>query len=455
VKKVTRPTIVLIGIVLFIWVVWLSVARLEGKAPVLDFDVPLTTISASQELSFVVSDEGNGLRRIWVGLLKDGKDVVLLEKHFPSGNLFRGGSVHRETIDLLIEPRKLGITDGEATFRLVVRDFSWRRWRNGNRTYIEKTVSIDTRPPAVDVLSSMHNISQGGAGLVVYRLSEESPGSGVHVGDHFYPGYSGNFRDKSIFMTFFALNYDQGSQTEMYIEALDVAGNTTRAGFRHHIRKGEFEKDVIDITDNFLGWKMPEFAIEAPAGAAAPMVEKFLRINRELREESLETFDDLARTTDPVLYWEGGFLRLPRSSRKAGFADHRDYRYNGRSIDRQVHQGIDLASVSHSPVPAANEGKVVFAGTIGIYGKTVVIDHGFGLLSTYSHLSGIVAEKGQMVSRGDTIGRTGTTGLAGGDHLHFGMLIHDTFVNPVEWWDAAWIRNNITLKIDAVRAMQP
>jgi murein DD-endopeptidase MepM/ murein hydrolase activator NlpD len=233
------------------------------------------------------------------------------------------------------------------------------------------------------------------------------------------------------------------------VRAFDLAGNPSRAGFPYHIRKRAFEKDIIRISDRFLRWKMPEFPGEGSGDA--PMVQKFLRVNREVRQESFEILTRVGAETEHELYWEGAFLRLPRSSRKAGFADFRSYLYEGETIDNQVHQGIDLASVSHSPVPAANTGRIAFVGAIGIYGKTVVIDHGFGLLSTYSHLSGFEVKKGQMVSRGEIIGRTGTTGLAGGDHLHFGMLIHDTFVSPVEWWDAAWIKNNVTTKMDALR----
>ena len=70
----------------------------------------------------------------------------------------------------------------------------------------------------------------------------------------------------------------------------------------------------------------------------------------------------------------------------------------------------------------------------------------------YAHLNASDVTKGQQVVKGDTIGRTGSTGLAGGDHLHFSMLVHNTFVNPVEWWDAAWIENNILSKIEAVPA---
>jgi murein DD-endopeptidase MepM/ murein hydrolase activator NlpD len=141
---------------------------------------------------------------------------------------------------------------------------------------------------------------------------------------------------------------------------------------------------------------------------------------------------------------------MPGSASQAGFADHRVYEYNGKIIDRQVHLGIDLASVRHAAIPAANSGIVAFSGNLGIYGKTVLIDHGFGLFSMYSHLNASDVRKGQTVKKGDTIGRTGSTGLAGGDHLHFSILIHNTFVNPIEWWDASWIENNVTDKIKAV-----
>lgn len=83
----------------------------------------------------------------------------------------------------------------------------------------------------------------------------------------------------------------------------------------------------------------------------------------------------------------------------------------------------------------------------------MVIDHGFGLFSTYSHLSALDVKQGQVISKGEVIGRTGSTGLAGGDHLHFGIIVHNTFVDPVEWWDAAWIKNNISTKIDTIKSL--
>ena len=135
----------------------------------------------------------------------------------------------------------------------------------------------------------------------------------------------------------------------------------------------------------------------------------------------------------------------------AGFADHRSYLYNDEIIDDQNHMGVDLASFANSPIEAANDGVVIFAQNLGIYGLTVVIDHGQGLASLYGHLSSFSVAQGSVVKKGDVIAYSGRTGLANGDHLHFSILVHGIFVNPLEWWDAHWIKNNITRKLDLIK----
>jgi murein DD-endopeptidase MepM/ murein hydrolase activator NlpD len=79
----------------------------------------------------------------------------------------------------------------------------------------------------------------------------------------------------------------------------------------------------------------------------------------------------------------------------------------------------------------------------------VVLDHGCGLMSLYAHMSSIGVEEGQQVSRGDVLGRSGETGRAGGDHLHYSMLVHGVQVDPLEWWDGRWIRDHVAAKLGA------
>jgi murein DD-endopeptidase MepM/ murein hydrolase activator NlpD len=252
-------------------------------------------------------------------------------------------------------------------------------------------------------------------------------------------------------MAFIAVAHDQPTTTPISVTAVDYAGNTGRSGLAYRINARRFKSDTIRISDGFLKGKMPEFYSQVAAAPNATDLAVYLKVNGDLRAANYETIRKATSQSDPKVHWQGAFMRMPGAN-KAGFADRRAYVYNGKQIDRQTHLGVDLASTAHSSVPAANGGKVIMTDTLGIYGKTVMIDHGFGLFSMYAHLSQIGVSPGQSVSRGDVIGNTGTTGLAGGDHLHFSILVHGIFVNPVEWWDARWIDHNIISKMTAVQS---
>ncbi len=429
-------------------VVWVILTKFEGGLPTFQLKTPVHTIGKSFTLKGQASDQENGLRRVWIAISQHGKERTLFDKTFPSKSFWEGGAVQKELILLEIDSDALGLSDGQALLRTAVWDYSWRDWLAGNRAYEEHEVLIDTQSPTVDVLTRTHNLNQGGAGLAIYRISETGTVNGVQVADSFFPGYAGFFSDPNVYIAFFAIPYDKGPGTELYATASDPAGNTCLAGFAYHINPKRFKHDTMMISDAFLRRKIPEFedALNT-VNPSASLIDKFLVVNRELRQTSQTTLKDACKQSDAKLYWEGPFLRLPRSARRAGFADHRKYQYNGKSVDEQVHLGIDLASTAQSPVPAANNGRVVFAEYLSIYGKTVIIDHGFGLFSLYGHLSRIDVERDKLVSKGDTIGFTGTTGLAGGDHLHYGMMVNHTCVNPIEWWDPAWIRHNVTDKL--------
>ena len=99
---------------------------------------------------------------------------------------------------------------------------------------------------------------------------------------------------------------------------------------------------------------------------------------------------------------------------------------------------------------------MLYAASLGIYGNCVILDHGMGVQSLYGHMSSIRVQVGQSVQKEEELGRSGMTGLAGGDHLHFTMLVHGQMVNPVEWWDAHWIQDRILRKLrDASGAPAP
>jgi murein DD-endopeptidase MepM/ murein hydrolase activator NlpD len=431
-------------------VLGLLLTRFEGEKPEIDVAIESPFIGKSHDFSISIADKKSGLRKVWIAMVKDGKEVILADERFPSAGFFSGGEIKDKTLSIAFEPKKYEFSDGDAILRLAVWDYSWRGWGQGNQIYIEKSLTIDTQPPQIEVISRAHNLNQGGAGLVIYRMSEECRYTGVQVGDDFFPGYSGYYQDPRIYLAFIGLGYQKGPETSITIKAVDEAGNDAVSGLRHYIQKKAFKNDRIQISDQFLATKLPEFENAMPLEPTQSPVEKFLKINRDLREADYQKLAQLVETTSTIKHWEGPFLRMPGSANQAGFADHRVYYYDGKIIDRQVHLGLDLASVAHAPVPAANNGIVVFNGVLGIYGKTILIDHGFGLFSMYAHLNRSDIRVGQRVSKGEILGSTGSTGLAGGDHLHFSILVHKTFVNPIEWWDAVWIENNILSKIEAV-----
>ena len=432
--------------------IWLLVVRMEGGKPTLEVDLVSPYIGSSMELTLSAADADSGLRSLRVGLLQEGKEIVLYDAAFPAAGFLQGGKTSDTSVVIPVAPLKSGFTDGEAMLRMVARDYSWRDWWKGNKLYVEKKVVIDTRPPVLEVLSRAHNISQGGAGLVIFRSSETCAPCGVQVGGNFFPGYGGIFDDPRVYIAFIALSYQQSTDTAILVKAADPAGNRVKSGLNYHIRRKIFRRDRINISDRFLNQKIPEFSAQIPQDAKKSPVEGFLSINRELRKTNYQTIASQCQDSDKKILWQGVFLRLPKSASRARFADHRTYFYKGREIDRQVHMGIDLASTARSPVPVANAGVVVYSESLGIYGNTVVVDHGVGLFSMYSHLSQIAVRAGDRLSKGDIVGRTGNTGLAGGDHLHYSMLINNIFVNPVEWWDKKWIHNNVLSKIEQARS---
>jgi len=451
-----------VSLILFLMVaipiIWVLIYKYEGKKPVVEIQLPSLYLKKSYEMSLGVMDEKTGLRKIMVSIMQGGKEKILLEKQYESStflDVLSDSKTIKDSFIIPVESWKYGMTDGEAVIRIMVSDNSWRGWNKGNISYTEKKVIIDSKPPRVSILTKRHNIERGGTGLIIYELFEENVKSGVKAGNNFFPGHAGLFKDENIYTAFFALSHMQGPGTQLSVVAEDRAGNITKRGFYHYIRDKNFKADTLNISDRFLERKMPNFDVGARNGSFQeyknPLLEKFLYINGEVRKNNVETILSVPRITENKKYWDGRFLRLRGSAKRAGFADRRVYKYKGKEIDKAVHLGIDLASTANASVKAANSGKVILTQFVGIFGNTVIIDHGFGLCSLYSHLNQISVNKGDLVQKGDEIGFTGLTGLAGGDHLHFSMIVHNVFVNPVEWWDGSWISNNITSKIDFVK----
>jgi len=326
-------------------------------------------------------------------------------------------------------------------------------------TEVTKSVTIRLEKPRVSVVSTKHYINLGGSEMIVYRATPADVVSGVRVGNLEYPGFplagakvEGLKIDgdpSTLRAAFFALRYDQDVNTPMKLFARDVTGEEATSDFDHLTFTKPFKKSTITLDDAFINRAVP--AILANSGDFKPtgsVIEQFVAINSELRKKNNATIQALAAQTSPEMFWGGAvFLPFANTKAEAAFADFRTYVYQGKEVDKQVHLGFDLASFDNTPVLAANRGKVVFASELGIYGNCVIIDHGMGVQSLYGHLSSIGVKVGDIVEKSQQLGKSGMTGLAAGDHLHFTMLVNGQMVNPIEWWDEHWIADRILRKL--------
>jgi len=316
-------------------------------------------------------------------------------------------------------------------------------------------VTVRLEPPQVGVLSTFHYINHGGSEFVVYRATPADVESGVRVGNIEYTGFPasavGITSDPALRVAFFALLFDQDLNTDFNIFARDPAGNEALAALDHQVFPKPYSKSRIEIDDKFIGRVVPAIAGNSPQEKIPTddLLSGFLMINGDLRRKNNQYLTDLAKKSAPEMLFKGPFQQLGNSQVEARFADTRTYVYKGKEVDRQVHLGFDLAVTANVPVVAAEAGTVVHASDLGIYGNCVVIDHGLGVQSLYGHLSSIGVKVGDHVDRGAELGRSGMTGLAGGDHLHFTMLVGGQQVTPVDWWSKQWFEDRVRRKIKA------
>ena len=271
---------------------------------------------------------------------------------------------------------------------------------------------------------------------------------GVTAGGRFFPGFplpGGGPQDR---FALFAIPYDMGEVSQVKLIAEDDVGNAASASIIDKFFPRPLRRDTIPLDDGFLTKVVPAILSQTPElSDKGSLLENFLQINRELRKTDNAQLVALASSSTPRFLWTRPFQPMGSTKVMAHFADRRNYIYRGSPVDQQDHLGLDMAGIAHAPIPAANDGVVVLAKFFGIYGNAIVVDHGYGLMSLYGHLSAIDVREGQAVTRGQILGRTGDTGLAAGDHLHFAILLQGLPVSPVEWWDPHWLTDRIARKL--------
>ncbi len=400
-------------------------------------------VGAQTPIQLTVTDEGKGLAQVSVILVQDSyRTTVLHERITRSWLPWNAGTQRRELTFTPTGPKGNPLLqDGPFSVEVRVEDHL-SLWVFQNSIVSTQNFQLDRTPPKVVLLSTQHTLQQGGSETLRYTTSRDTVTSGVSVGERRFRGYRQSMAATDEFVCIFALAYNAPLDTPVVVWAEDQVGNRAETPVPIHLRERRFRQREMNISDAFIDTVLPDILQQSGLTPPETQVERFLLVNATLRQQNNAHIEEInARSTNQVL-WSEAFIQLSNSKVESAFADERSYMYQGEKIDQQTHLGFDLASVAHGPVEAANAGTVIHAAYLGIYGNCVMLDHGLGLMSLYAHMSQIDVAEGQTVRQGEILGKTGKTGLAGGDHLHFSMLVQGLAVTPLEWWDPKWVENH-------------
>jgi len=414
--------------------------RFESDAPQVSLTPDNGVIGANSTIEIVVNDRGAGLRSVVAILTTAEGDRTLASEEFASPTAEKRISIAAGKLG--------GLKEGPANLRIHARDSSYSHLFKGNETIVDKAITVDLTPPSIELLADDRYINFGGAGAVVYKVSPDTEASGVKVGERFFRGFPGQVQGHPDQMfALFAHPYDAPVGTKATLVATDKAGNRREVALAYELKNVKEKKSTIAVSDKFLQNKVAPLLADA-AARQGPAREVFVAVNQKVRKQNEDKIAEVTAKATPQLLWSGAFRQLSNSKVEANFADRRTYTYNGQPIDTAYHLGYDLSVTQHYPVEAANSGTVAFTGDLGLYGNTVILDHGLGLFTLYGHLSSIDVKAGDKISAQQIIGKTGETGFAGGDHLHYGVYLDGVAILPVEWWDGKWIADNITPKLE-------
>ncbi len=423
--------------------------------PLFEREAPQITLTPDSDalglgpVEIAVTDGGVGLKSVTATLSAGGTEHTLASEQYaqPVAEKKIIVALSSKLSGLKEGPAVLHVSEGPAVLRISAKDGSWWNSFHGNETVVQKNLTIDITAPTVELIADDRYVNFGGVGVVVYKSSADTKTSGIRIGGYYFPGFQGQIKEHpDHFVALFAHPYNVPADVKAVLVATDKAGNTREMPLVYELKNVKYKKSTIALSDNFLQ-KIAPLLSDVDARQGTPK-EIFIRINKGLRKENEDKIVSITRRSTPSILWSGAFSQLSNSKVEANFADERTYTYDNEPIDTAFHLGYDLSVTKHYPVEAANSGAVAFAGDLGIYGNAVILDHGLGLFSLYGHLSSINVKVGEPIKQRQIVGNTGETGLAAGDHLHYGVYLSGVAVLPVEWWDQKWITDNIVPKLE-------
>jgi hypothetical protein len=405
-----------------------------GK-PLIEVPEPVTSIGQATPIAVHVHDS-HGVSKLTVTLAQNGAQYPALQSSAVSKD---ADTTFNFEVGVKSTPQ---LHDGPAHLTLEATSgglfHKTTRW--------EHDVNVVTQPPMVSADSDQHYLYLGMADLATMNVTGSYTSAGVRVGNQTFRAWPMPGGKPGLF-SLFAFAWNMPAGTTPLVFASNGAGNDVTTPLTVIFPKKEqpvYTQHAIQISDQFMQKVLGELD---PNGTGDP-VARFVKINTEMRQANNKTLAELRLKTTGSFLWSQPFIRQSHSQAEATFADVRSYMYHGQKIDQQVHLGYDLAVTQHVGVEASNDGRIVWAAPLGIYGNCIVVDHGYGLQTIYGHMSRLDVHVGDMVKRSGIMGLSGMTGMAGGDHVHFAMQLDGVQIDPKEWWDPHWIKDHVARRVD-------
>jgi murein DD-endopeptidase MepM/ murein hydrolase activator NlpD len=402
---------------------------------------PLNAIGINTPVTIEVSNP-HGVRAVRARVEQGSASYPVFDQNSPSTRFF--WSRHQPSRSLTFDAGKnkaAGLTEGKA--RLVVETVS-NDFRGSTDTASREVVVV-LAPPHVAADGLQHYINQGGMELVTFTASGGWSEAGVKVGPYTFRSFPLPGQDPNQRFAMFAYPWDLPPDITPMVFVRNAAGTEADAHFWFKLFPKKFRVQDFPVNDALMRKLVDSVDPNGQILPGKDLVARFLYINGDLRRKNNQQLADLRFKTEEKILWNGPFTHWGKE--EAYFADVRNYIYHDKKIDQQVHLGFDLSDVVNGPVEAANDGRVVWAADLGIFGNCIVLDHGYALQSLYGHMSRIDVKVGDLVKKGQKMGVAGATGLAAGVHVHFGMQIDGVQINPREWWDEHWIKDRILSKL--------
>ncbi len=388
--------------------------------------------------------------------LSDGKNTVVV------GNGIMEGDPKMKTLSVTYPTGKgLNPKSKSYTLNIAVTDKSLWHFFGGNTTARKIGLTIDYTRPNVNVIANSRMISQGGSALVVFQ-AEDNHLDKLYIQANTHTFAAEPYKKEGYYAALIAWPFTEDT-FDAKIVATDKAGNRREVHIPFYHKNPHYRTTKIRATDKFIDGKITDLASSDPEYAQIKdRLEKLKAINETMRLKNEALIHKLSRhvSDEMIDAWHvKRFYPLKNGKKVASFGDHRYYYYKDKNniVSESYHVGYDLASTRMADIVASNAGRVVFAEENGIYGNMPLIDHGLGLYTLYGHCSKLLVKEGDKVHAGEVIAKTGMTGLALGDHLHFGILVQGIEVRPIEWFDKHWIRkfiDNVFKEADRIIAPQ-